>query len=64
MSKLAPHNATTRRIIAAALLLAVSLTGCAGGEPRVISGDDPLNGSGSSVPAIDYHGFPYNLQTG
>ena len=63
-SKLAPPNRTIGRVIAAAVLLTVALTGCAGGGPHATSGDDPLDGSGSSVPAIDYHGFPYNLQAG
>jgi hypothetical protein len=64
MSKLAPLNGTARRAIAAAVLLAVSLTGCAGGGSQAASGDEPRYGSGSSVPAIDYHGFPYNLGAG
>jgi hypothetical protein len=67
MAKLGPLNGTIRRAMAAAFLLAVSVTGCAGGGPRATSGDNLLNGSGSSVPAapaIDYHGFPYNLQSG
>jgi hypothetical protein len=63
-SKLAPPNRTIGRVIQAAVLLAVTLTGCAGGGRHATSGDNPLNGSGSSVPAIDYHGFPYNLQAG
>jgi hypothetical protein len=50
--------------IAAALPLAVILTGCAGGGPRAMSSDNKLNGSGSSVPAIDYHAFPCDLQAG
>ena len=64
MSKLAPLTGTTRRVIAAAVLLTVSLTGCAGGGSQAASGDEPRYGSGSSVPAIDYHGFPYNLGAG
>jgi hypothetical protein len=64
ISKLAPLDATTRRAIAAAVALAVSLTGCAGGGSQAASGDEPRYGSGSSVPAIDYHGFPYNLGAG
>jgi hypothetical protein len=63
-STLAPDEATPRRASAAALLLVVGLTGCAVAGPKAVSGDNPPNGSGSSVPAIDYHGFPYNLQTG
>jgi hypothetical protein len=61
---LALLNLTTRRTIAAAVLLAVSLTGCAGGGSQAASSDDPRNGSGSSAPAIDYHDFPYNLGAG
>jgi hypothetical protein len=64
LSKLAPLTGTTRRAIAAAVLLTVSLTGCAGGGSQVISGDNPRESSGSSVPAIDYHGFPYDVQAG
>jgi hypothetical protein len=64
ISKLALLNGTARRAIAAAGLLVVSLTGCAGGGSQAASGDEPLYGSGSSVPAIDYHGFPYNLGAG
>jgi hypothetical protein len=64
MSKLAPLNGTTRRAIPTAVLLAVSLTGCAGGGSQAASGDKPRYGSGSTVPAIDYHGFPYNLGAG
>ncbi len=65
MVKLAPLNRTTRRAIAAAILLAVGLTGCAGGGAQGISGDNPRNGSGSSVPpGINYQGFPYDLQAG
>jgi hypothetical protein len=64
MYKLAPLTGTTRRAIAAAVLLTVSLTGCAGGGSQVNSGDNPRASSGSSVPAIDYHGFPYDVQAG
>jgi hypothetical protein len=63
-SKLVPLNGTTRPAIAAAVLLAVSLTGCARGGSQAASGDKPRYGSGSSVPAIDYHSFPYNLGAG
>ena len=63
-SNLAPRNGTTLRAIAAAFLLAASLTGCAGTGSQAVSGAEPLEGSGSSVPAIDYHGFPYNLGAG
>lgn len=63
MSALAPRNGTALRTVVALALMAVSLAGCAGRQPR--SGNDPLDGSGSSVPNhIDYQGFPYNLRAG
>lgn len=63
MSKLAPSNRTVLLAVLAATLLAVSLAGCAGRQPH--SGNDPRDGSGSSVPNnIDYQSFPYNLRAG
>jgi hypothetical protein len=48
--------------IAAALLLASALIGCAQAPGTL---DDPTAVSGSSAPGqIDFHGFPYNIQSG
>jgi len=48
--------------IALALLLAATVVGCA---PTAGGLDEPVPGSGSSVPPqIDYHGWPYNIQAG
>jgi hypothetical protein len=46
------------RAIALAVLLSATAAGCAQAPS-----DDPPS-SGSSVPAVDYHGFPYNIQAG
>jgi hypothetical protein len=50
-----------RRAIAAAMLLATALTGCAAAQR---SGNDPRDGSDRATPNTDYHGFPYNIQAG
>jgi len=57
------RNRTVLRTVLATALLAVSLAACVGGQPH--SGNDPLDGFGSSLPNnIDYQGFPYNLRAG
>jgi len=57
------HLSSPRRsfaIVAAAVLLAALVAGCAQAP-----GADDVPGSGSSVPPqIDYHGFPYNIPAG
>ena len=58
----APINGTALRTVAAAALLAACLGGCAATRPH--SGNDPLDGAGSTIPNIDYQGFPYNLRAG
>jgi hypothetical protein len=60
MVKPALINGTALRIVAAAALLTACLGGCAATRPH--SGNDPLDGSGSTIPNIDYQGFPYNVR--
>jgi len=57
------RNRNFLRTVLATALLGVSLAACVGRQPD--SGNDPRDGSGSSVPDnIDYQGFPYNLRAG
>ena len=48
--------------IALAILVAATAVGCA--QLPSASADDQAAVSGSSVPGINYHAYPYNLQVG
>jgi hypothetical protein len=57
-TKLSALRRRQGRALALAVVLSATAAGCAQSPS-----DDPPS-SGSSVPAVDYHGSPYNIQAG